>query len=101
MVHYTLHHHPRSRDSDKDLILSLWYLFFPGAFQMIDGQWFIKAHSIVNVIPSPESIRRCRQKFQEMGLYPSTAPAVLARRKRADDVRSTINTSGWDEKLPK
>lgn len=71
---------PDTRNSDKQLIWRIWELELKTSpMEALDKNDFMK-------VSSTESIRRCRQKIQEM--HPdlqATAPIVSARRKKASE----------------
>lgn len=65
-VEWMLYHRPETRNSDKRLIIELWRTFFEHRLQRdTEGNLSFVALEVVMELPSPESIRRCRQKFQE------------------------------------
>jgi len=71
----------RSRDDDKYLILTVlrkmgFNVFIP--FEKLD------------VMPSFESITRCRRKFQEKGLYPPN-PVIAEKRKEEEQKMRRID----------
>ncbi|MCA9345757.1 hypothetical protein KC871_04055 [Candidatus Saccharibacteria bacterium] len=64
LVEKALQKWPETRNSDKKLILAVWYLQNPD--YELDFRNFFQNKAI-----SPETIRRQRQKLQEQGLYKS------------------------------
>jgi len=69
-VEYMLNKYPETRDNDKLLQVLILKKFY--GVQNIDD--------ILNPkVPSLESIRRCRQKFQSQGKYESTKSVYNAR----------------------
>ncbi len=82
---------PKTRNNDKSLILNLWYRYYPQNFTTIEGQYYIKAES-VHDMPSPESIRRTRQAFQEAGQYQSDEQIAKHRKDKEDMIKKAIVT---------
>lgn len=80
-VAYILKNYPEARNSDTFLVLKYW--------QQIEGR-----HSIIlndgeipyycGILTSPETIRRTRQKLQEMGLFPAELETKEVRTIRED-----------------
>ena len=70
---------PKTRDSDIWLIIRYW--------QEVQGLNCFIPYDKLNVITSPESIRRVRQKIQEEGKYPPTRLDIIKKRqKRAKQI---------------
>jgi len=63
----------RTRNDDVYLIFLYWQ-----KFQGLD----IDPAEAADILRSSETIRRVRQKFQEMGEYPPTDPEVIVARAR-------------------
>ncbi len=62
LVEKALQQWPETRNSDKKLILAVWYLQDPDYEENF-------RHFFQNKALSPETIRRTRQKLQEQGKY--------------------------------
>lgn len=74
-----------TRDSDKKLMLSVWYLQNPNYLD--DFKTFFKEKAI-----SPETITRCRRKLQEEGLYLASKKVEEERFKKFSQMRNETNT---------
>lgn len=70
-VAYILENYPESRNNDTLLIKLYWEIFDQ-----------VKTINDVMRASSPETIRRCRQRLNEEGLYLPTDPKVAQRRRR-------------------
>ena len=77
-VEYVLENYPETRNDDRYLWLIYIRLFCPEMSKYIR---FIP-YDVLKNAPTFETIRRCRQKIQEQGMYLPTDPEVLARRRR-------------------
>lgn len=89
-VEYCLAKDERCRNSDRLLILHVWWTFFGHRMRKdAEGRTMIELTEILT-LPSPESIRRCRQKFQQEGKYPATDSVVIERRTREKRIRKSI-----------
>lgn len=71
-----------TRDSDKKLILAVWWLQDNNYEQHFKEFFLHKAYT-------PESITRCRRKFQEQGLYPASESIENSRYNKFKDMRYT------------
>lgn len=65
-VEYCLEHYHENRNSDKQLIISVWWTFYRNLwkFNEAENEWYLPPHAIINDVPPPESIRRSRQVIQ-------------------------------------
>ena len=98
-VEYVLSKNEQARNSDKILIELYWKTWDRKFIAENDaGDWVLLRNMVY--LTSPESIRRCRQKFQEEGQYPATDPVVIERRNKEKGVRFTINKENFDRYLP-
>lgn len=81
-VEHTLKNNVGSRSSDKQLILAVWetYGFYLSASQALK---FMD-------LPSPETIRRIRQKIQEEGKYPANEGVRRHRSFKSLQVQQSI-----------
>ncbi len=83
----SLEEYPAARDDDKLLFLHIMYRHYGLRTALgSDGYRRFKDWFMNSDIPSPESIRRCRQKWQEEGYYIGTK-----RKKRMAEVPETID----------
>lgn len=88
LVKELLTDYPELRDSDKELIWSVWiklgYVKEDDYYQvaLIDKSDFMKA-------PSTETIRRCRQKIQELHPELQSSKWIQEQRKKIEDQRGT------------
>jgi len=88
----------KTRNSDKALILTLWWYFHRDKFQRDEqGNNWMKIDDYFE-LENTETIRRMRQKFQEDGMYLSDKQIAEERAKKAKGVRFTINTPTYGEK---
>jgi hypothetical protein len=82
-VEYMLNKYPKTRDNDKLLQVLILKEFY--GVETIDD--------ILNPkVPSLESIRRCRQKFQSQGKYESTKSVYDARQQLEETYRQFAAT---------
>jgi len=79
-VIYVLENYPEARNDDRYLWLIYVRIFCP------EFSKYIKyiPYNILKRAPSFETLRRCRQKIQEQGMYLPTDPKVLAKRRRLE-----------------
>lgn len=82
LVEKALQTWPQTRDSDKKLILSVWWLQDNEYEQHFKEFFLDKAYT-------PESITRCRRKLQEQGLYPASKEIENSRYNKFKDMRYT------------
>jgi len=75
-----------TRNSDKKLMLAVWHLQNPDYLD--DFKTFFKEKAI-----SPETITRCRRKFQEDGLYSSSKSVDQERFNKFSMMRNYTNTA--------
>ena len=73
---------PETRDSDRKLIISVWWL------QDNNYQEHFKEFFLHKAI-MPETITRARRKFQEQGLYRASATAEANRFDKFKQMRET------------
>lgn len=99
-VEFILQNNERARSEDRVLIMMVYWVFYREAFKKIDKVWYLSAYEFVNNFPSTESIRRCRQKFQEFGKYQATKKVEKARMKLEYGVHHSIKTEDWAKHLP-
>ena len=86
-VEYLLERYPEARNDDFYLYLLYVRLFEP----KLSGYIKFIPFNLVKSATRFETIRRCRQKLQEQGLYLPTDPKVLRkRRKLAEAYRRVI-----------
>lgn len=96
---YVLDQYPDSRNSDKLLVELYWKTWDAQHIATNEaGSWVLLERVIY--MTSPDSITRCRRKFQEEGMYPATDPVVIERRSKERKVRATINDRDFDANLP-
>ena len=105
-VEYCLQKKPKTRNSDASLICNIYYLFFNDRMIEKDGRFYASLNALADgTLPKPESIRRSRQKFNEVGCgkcghkYPADDPVVLARRVKEMTVHSSISTEEWESAI--
>jgi hypothetical protein len=82
LVESALQKWEETRDSDKKLILAVWYLQNPNYEQ--DFRKFFLGQGA-----NPETIRRIRQKLQEQGKYLGSKLVEEARFDKFKDMRNT------------
>jgi len=101
-VEFILQTFPSARNSDAKLIAYYLYQFHEDLVKKDREDYWIRLNDIADreKLPSFESIRRVRQKLQEMGQYPSDEQIARVRAMQAENVRTTINTNVWAENLP-
>jgi len=93
-----LEKYPDARNSDRKLIVWLWWYFHGNRFEkQEDGELWIRARDVFD-FESTETIRRIRQKFQEAGQYQSDKQIAEERAKKAKGVRFTINNDSYGER---
>ena len=96
-VEWCLKNRPNTREDDTLLALSVWKNFYRSDFENllifslksleIDFPHIFKtAGGDMNKLPSFESCRRLRQKFNEQGLYLPEDETVLKRRGKVGEV---------------
>jgi len=90
LVEGVLIRHPETRNSDKELLYWCW----------VQSKWGIeKILSLEDFLhfPNFESIRRCRQAFNEEGAFLPTDPEVFKKRRlRAEDFRRIFGRD-WND----
>lgn len=69
---------PEARDNDKFLIACIYALYYPHLIFLHEGKKAMTLNNLLNM-PSTESIRRVRQKFQSEGLYMASDSARAMR----------------------
>lgn len=89
LVEKALQKWPETRNSDKKLILAVWYLQNPD--YELDFRNFFQNKAI-----SPETIRRQRQKLQEQGLYRADEEVEEKRYNLFKMARATAGQTVWD-----
>lgn len=89
-VERILSQYPETRGNDRLLILRVWETLGLG-FSQSQRKLFLSAR-----VPSPETIRRTRQKLQEAGKYRPDEGTVNQRKKLANE---TKNESVEDKQL--
>ena len=77
-VEWILANHPEARNDDFYLYLLYVRLFEP----KLSGYIKFIPFNLVKSATRFETIRRCRQKLQEQGLYLPTDPKVLRKRRK-------------------
>jgi hypothetical protein len=80
LVERALQTWPATRDSDRKLILAVWWLQ-DNNYENDFRRFFI------NKAIMPESITRCRRKLQEQGLYPASKEVVENRFNKFKEMR--------------
>jgi hypothetical protein len=108
MVEVILRDYPQTRENDVTLAVYVWWKFYRYFLEWEGdastegdpqkGRWIVPLEKVPH-LPSESDLSRIRRKFNELGLYKATDPAVIARRSRERKVRGTINTSEWGEHL--
>lgn len=86
IVEHALKQWPSTRDSDRKLILAVWWLQdndYESHFRE-----FFKAKAIM-----PETITRCRRKFQEQGKYRASEAVEEDRYNKFKEARGTAGQS--------
>lgn len=78
---------PETRDSDRKLIISVWWLQ-DNNYQENFKDFFL--HKAI----MPESITRCRRKMQEQGLYLASKKAEESRYNKFKDMRYSKGNLG-------
>lgn len=90
-VRNILANHPATRNSDRELLIQ---------YMQNEGMSLSpEQREIFRRMASPETIRRCRQKFQEDGRYIATDRIRRARRFKSYEVQQRI-TQTPIEKVP-
>lgn len=81
-VEYVLEQVPEARNSDKVLIGLVWRKFYPDLIHTnLVSKDYVFLSDLMH-LPSPESIRRVRQKIQNTeGKYPPTSWEVARKRR--------------------
>ena len=89
-VEYLLQYYPKARDNDRWLYYAYLRSFHPELRNAKFNSFDDFAEAIVNnpEIPESESIRRCRQKIQERGLY--RGEKYIERHKEEKKVRELM-----------
>ena len=80
LVERALQTWPATRDSDRKLILAVWWLQ-DNNYENDFRRFFI------NKAIMPESITRCRRKLQEQGLYPASKEVTENRFNKFKEMR--------------
>lgn len=86
LVERALRDYPKTRSSDRSLILCVWWLQKPDYQQNLNG--FIMGNAIM-----PETITRHRRKLQEAGKYAGTPEVMAKRYKKFKQMRGYGSTS--------
>lgn len=84
VVEHVLKESTRARNDDRYLLVEVWQKYGLG----LDERQV--AMILGSKLPSPETVRRYRQKLQQQGKYPAYAPVAEARREKADSYRRQI-----------
>ncbi len=82
IVEEVLNDYPETRNSDKTLILAVWE-----KYGLILNE---EQRQIFNKLPSTESIRRTRQKFQEENKYKADHEIIKAREENRKNMEITM-----------
>jgi hypothetical protein len=80
LVEKALQTWPATRDSDRKLILAVWWLQDNNYEN--DFKRFFSSKAIM-----PESITRCRRKLQEQGLYQASEAVIESRFNKFKEMR--------------
>ena len=69
-VEHILSRYPDTRDSDKLLLIAYWCVFH-GLKDVLGEEKYLEFKKFIlnDAVPTMESLRRVRQKFQENGMY--------------------------------
>lgn len=94
-MEYILQHYPSTRDSDQELITMVWWYYHRQNIIQSEGKWFINM-STIRELEKPESITRCRRKFQEEGQYIASKEIRKQRGKFEEDMRQSMPQHGWE-----
>ena len=89
LVEGILRKHPETVNSDKKLLYWCWVQAHPEFAQVLTPEEFV-------VLPNFESIRRCRQSFNERGQFLPTDPEVFRKRRLREEDFRRIFGRGWD-----
>ena len=89
LVEKALQQWPETRNSDRKLILAVWFLQDPNYEDNF-------RHFFQNKAISPETIRRARQKFQMDGKYRATEEIEEQRYKLFEKARGTAGASVYE-----
>lgn len=101
MVSEILEQSEKSRNSDKKLILNVWWANFKESFVNKNGKMYVAIDDIVTILPSPESIRRTRQKLQQGGQFLPTKEVKKTREEIERNIRNSARTNNIYNNLPK
>lgn len=91
VVEHILKGSTRARNDDRYLLVEVWQKYGLG----LDERQV--AMILGSKLPSPETVRRYRQKLQQHGKYPAYAPVAEARREKANSYRKAIPNMGAEE----
>ena len=83
-VETILRDYPKSRDSDINLMLLIWTKFYPHKIYSKDGIYSVRLKDIHD-LPREDHIKRYRAKFNQQGLYLSSNPAIIKKRKQQSE----------------
>lgn len=86
LVEQALQTWEETRDSDRKLMLAVWYLQDP-EYETNFRKFFTERAA------NPETIRRIRQKLQEQGKYPASKKVEDQRFNKFNQMRSYGNAS--------
>lgn len=90
-VEFILSKYPQTRNSDTQLAVKLWHVFYAGSVVYVkDLGWVLLIEKMLE-IPREDHISRVRRKFQEMDMYLPTSKKVAEKRK--------LNMKIWREKM--
>jgi len=87
---------PEARDSDRRLIANVWWAANSESFKVIDGKYYLEMQAFLQKLPSPESIRRIRAKFQQEGLYLPSKEVSEKRKRLSRLVKEEMISTEWN-----
>lgn len=86
LVENALKSDERTRNDDKILVMSVWWAMDRTKFStdMVEGRIrrLVAVEDVIDFFPKSDEVTRIRRRFQEKGLYPSTDPVIIARRRK-------------------
>jgi len=94
-VKYILEKYPQTRDSDQSLISMVWWAYNQNKIVVSNGDSYVKLKDIL-FLEKPASIIRCRQKFQEEGLFLAKEKIQEKRKEYQEEMQQNISQYSWE-----
>jgi hypothetical protein len=92
-VEYILMKFPHTRDSDRELVITLWQTYYPTFFY--ENNW-LNIHKFFD-LPNHDTITRARRKLKDK--YPRSKEIEQQCAENEDMMRNTMAREGWQWSL--